>query len=68
MDKVVNSELDKAKKFVAVQKKEISKIQKTIEGFIAKSKKRATGKATAKKATAKKATAKKTTKKSTTKA
>lgn len=62
IDKMIQTEIKKAKKFVADQKKEINRLQKKLENLIP-AKKKTTKKTTKKKTTKKKVTKKKTTKK-----
>lgn len=56
VDKIIKEEIKKAKSFVASQKKELSKLQKKLEGIL-KTKKTAKGKKASKKKTTKKVAA-----------
>lgn len=56
VDKIIKEEIKKAKSFVVSQKKELSKLQKKLEGIL-KSKKSTKGKKAAKKKTTKKVAA-----------
>ncbi len=62
VDKVIQSEVKKAKSFVDVQKKELNKLQKKVEGFVRVSK---TQKKTARRATPKAARGPRTTRRAT---
>src|SRR5690606_9450882 len=59
VDRIMKQEIEKAKKFVDTQKKELSKLQEKLEALVspkaAKPTKKKTAKKTAKKATTKKA-------------
>lgn len=56
VDKIIKEEIKKAKSFVASQKKELSKLQKKLEGIL-KTKKATKGKKTTKKKTTRKVAA-----------
>lgn len=67
VDRIMKQEIEKAKKFVDVQKKELSKLQEKLESLVTSAKEKPTKKKAAKKATAKKTAKKATTKKAPTK-